>query len=405
MTMQPRDSARSRAHAIRQYGKHTKTCAQKNDIEALAGGQPTAWDPEGLLGDVTGDTNHLAKTKRAFAEVPTVAPEERGFGAQVEAAFLDVFAGVNAAPRVLDSFQRLCRGEEYVHLWPGKGVQRAGSFMEGLTAEPFPDIEEKGYEWLKDVEHHADVIRKEFQAAMKDPGSMLVVGNKVWAKAAREEAVSYGPNWRTLVLQDRGVWDESNIKLFPKTHKLLLDIQGMHGVDIVLIVYPTNYYHIFLSVAPTLEVFFARQDGKTGIKSHTDNANFIQTTHLGIDVPEGECWIKVGEHTREWMNGKIIICDTSFMHETENESENDRYVLIMRHWHPEVTAIEKIANEFLFAALDNGTDTGLVAAQKHALRKIKGLRSASSSAASNGGGGGFGGGSLKKKPGQKKKRK
>eukprot|EP00889_Picochlorum_renovo_P004012 jgi/Picre1/31042/NNA_006399.t1 len=324
--MQPRDSARSRAHAIRQYG-NTKTCAQKNDIEALAGGQPTAWDPEGLLGDVTGDTNHLAKTKRAFAEVPRV----------------------NAAPRVLDSFQRLCRGEEYVHLWPGKGVQRAGSFMEGLTAEPFHDIEEKGYEWLKDVEDHADVIRKEFQAAMKDPG---------------------------------GVWDESNIKLFPKTHKLLLDIQ-----------------------APTLEVFFARQDGKTGIKSHTDNANFIQTTHLGIDVPEGECWIKVGEHTREWMNGKIIICDTSFMHETENESENDRYVLIMRHWHPEVTAIEKIANEFLFAALDNGTDTGLVAAQKHATCEIKGLRSASSSAASNGGGGGFGGGSLKKKPGQKKKRK
>jgi aspartate beta-hydroxylase len=184
-----------------------------------------------------------------------------------------------------------------------------------------------------------------------------------------------------------------------------LDIQGTDGVDIVLIVYPTNYDHIFLSAAPTLEVFFARQDGKTGIKSHTDNANFIQTTHLGIDVPEGECWIKVGEHTREWMNGKIIICDTSFMHETENESENDRYVLIMRHWHPEVTAIEKIANEFLFAALDNGTDTGLVAAQKHALRKIKGLRSASSSAASNGGGGGFGGGSLKKKPGQKKKRK
>lgn len=154
-----------------------------------------------------------------------------------------------------------------------------------------------------------------------------------------------------------------------------------------------------------MEVFFARQDGKTGIASHTDNANFIQTTHLGVDVPEGECWIKVGEHTREWMNGKIIICDTSFMHETENMSENDRYVLIMRHWHPEVTPIEKIANEFLFAALDDGTEGGLVAAQKHALRKIKGLvsRSTSSSAASTGGGG-FG--SLKKKgAGQKKKKR
>ena len=223
---QLRDSARVRAHVIPQNIGMTRTCAQKNDIEALAGGQPTAWDPEGLLGEVTGDTNHLAKTTRAFAEVPTVAPEERGFGAQVEAAFLDVFAGVHAAPRVLDSFQRLCRGEEYVHVWPGKGVQRAGSFMEGLAAEPFPDLEGKGYEWLKDVEDQAGVIMKEFQAAMKDPGSMMVVGNRVWAKAAREEAVAYGPNWRTLVLQDRGVWDQANIKLFPKTHRLLLDIQG-----------------------------------------------------------------------------------------------------------------------------------------------------------------------------------
>jgi aspartate beta-hydroxylase len=41
-------------------------------------------------------------------------------------------------------------------------------------------------------------------------------------------------------------------------------------------------------------VFFARQTGGTGIKSHTDFVNFIQTSHLGLDVPEGDCWIKVG---------------------------------------------------------------------------------------------------------------
>jgi hypothetical protein len=207
--------------------------SQGQEMSDLASGQAPAWDPEGLLGEVdASQTKHFdrrAENRRAFAEVPTVVPEEQGFGAEVEAAFVDVFRGAHAAPRVLDSFRRLRAGDEYVHVWPGKGVQRAGSFMEGLSAEPFPDLHNGQYGWLEHVEEHAQVIQKEFSMAMEDPGSMLVRGNRIWSKAARDEAVAYGPNWRTLVLQDRGIWDESNIKLFPKTYKMLAsDIHGTY---------------------------------------------------------------------------------------------------------------------------------------------------------------------------------
>ena len=357
------------------------------------GKDQVAWDPENVLGD--GPTDHFARRERQqakgspegasqtpvaaslevkpagrtkFAEVPTLPSEseEVGLGAEVEAAFVDVFG--SKAPRVLDSFRRLRRGEEFVQMHPGEGVQRAGSFMEGLTAVAFPDMNNGQYEWLKALEENAEVIRKEFALAMKDPGSMLVRGNRVWAKAALEEAVAYGPNWRTLVLQDRGIWEESNIKIFPRTHKILVDI-----------------------AAPTLEVFFARQDAKTGIASHTDNSNFIQTTHLGVDVPEGECWIKVGEHTRNWMNGKVIICDTSFMHETSNDSEMDRYVLILRHWHPEVTEVEKAANQFLFEALDDGTSAGVALAKKQAQKRLNALVSVRGKKKKRGGKAGAGG--------------
>lgn len=290
------------------------------------------------------------RPERGFGEVPS-APTQ-GFGADIDFAFQEVFSGAQQAPRVLDSFRRLCAGVEHVQAWPGKGVQRAGSYMAGLAAEPFPDLHSGQYGWLEEIEKKANIIQSEFKAVMEDPESLLVRGNRVWAKAALAEAVSYGPNWRTLVLQDRGAWDEYNSQVFPKTKQILTELD-----------------------APTLEVFFARQDGNTGIKPHTDNANFIQTTHLGIDVPEGECWIKVGDHTREWKNGGIIICDTSFMHETMNHSDNARYVLIMRHWHPDVSDVEKIANEFLFAALDNGTSSGIITAQRDAEKKLKALRS------------------------------
>lgn len=75
--------------------------------------------------------------------------------------------------------------------------------------------------------------------------------------------MSYGPDWRTLVLQDRGLWEPKNAKIFKNTVKVLKDT----GV-------------------PSSEVFFARQAPKTGIKPHTDNTNFILTAHLALDVPK-----------------------------------------------------------------------------------------------------------------------
>lgn len=68
--------------------------------------------------------------------------------------------------------------------------------------------------------------------------------------------------------------------------------------------------------APSVEVFFAKQAAKTGIKPHSDNTNFILTTHLGLDVPEGKCWIRVGGEKREWKNGKALVFDTHYIHET-----------------------------------------------------------------------------------------
>ena len=45
--------------------------------------------------------------------------------------------------------------------------------------------------------------------------------------------------------------------------------------------------------------------------------------------------------------------DTSYLHEAFNESEEDRYVLILRVWHPELTAEETQAITFLFDCLDD----------------------------------------------------
>lgn len=48
------------------------------------------------------------------------------------------------------------------------------------------------------------------------------------------------------------------------------------------------------------------------------------------------CAPQVGEQTRHWEEGKVLVCHTSFMHETANNTDAERVVLIMRHFHPEV---------------------------------------------------------------------
>ena len=83
--------------------------------------------------------------------------------------------------------------------------------------------------------------------------------------------------------------------------------------------------------------------------------------------PPPESWMKVGEVTKHWENGVGMCADTSFIHSTRNESHaQDRYVLIVRHWHPELTMDEREGVRFLFEAFDDLTPAGLAAAANRA---------------------------------------
>ena len=74
--------------------------------------------------------------------------------------------------------------------------------------------------------------------------------------------------------------------------------------------------------------------------------------HLGLDVPEGDCFIQVGNEKFYWKNGKTCIFDTSIFHSTRNDSPRVRYVLLIRFWHPDLTQLEIDMFKFIFEYLD-----------------------------------------------------
>eukprot|EP00611_Tribonema_gayanum_P007205 TRINITY_DN1652_c4_g1_i1.p1 TRINITY_DN1652_c4_g1~~TRINITY_DN1652_c4_g1_i1.p1 ORF type:complete len:379 (+),score=109.18 TRINITY_DN1652_c4_g1_i1:53-1138(+) len=256
------------------------------------------------------------------------ATDTESLGDKIERALIIRF-GKDKVQRVVDCFNKSRKGEAFEMQWPDKGLQQASSYMEGLFAEPWHDAADGNmYPWAAKLEQQAGVIASELKAVMAKKG-VEKQGTNIWSVAARDDALAYGPDWRTLVLQDR-VWDPVNMELFPKTATIVQEC----GI-------------------PSCEVFFAKQAPRTGIKPHTDDTNFILTAHLGLDVPEGECRMTVGDETREWRNNKMLIFDTSFVHSTANDSDRPRTVLLMRFFHPEVTADERRALQFIFEVVDN----------------------------------------------------
>ena len=75
------------------------------------------------------------------------------------------------------------------------------------------------------------------------------------------------------------------------------------------------------------------------------------TSHLGLDIPP-DCHITVGDETRYWKDGQVTMFDTSIFHDAVNDSDEYRYILMLRVWHPELTDTERAALQFLFDVLD-----------------------------------------------------
>lgn len=193
-------------------------------------------------------------------------------------------------------------------------------YIEGLTATAWWDTTQ--FSWVKELEAKAPEIAEELAA---------VENSNIVFKSDSKYAQTMGDGWTAFRLQRFGEWNAENCALFPKTTSILRSLPiplAMRGV------------------------MFAKQKPNSGVQPHSDGRNFILTGHLGLKVPQAHelCWIKVGEEKRSWKANKLLVFDTSFTHETMNSSDEDRYVLILDFWHPELTQVERDSLSFVYDA-------------------------------------------------------
>jgi aspartyl/asparaginyl beta-hydroxylase (cupin superfamily) len=178
-----------------------------------------------------------------------------------------------------------------------------------LTATPFPDPAD--FPSARVLEDHYETIKGELMDLL----------------AERERLAEHS---RTEGLVDEGWWKEfrfyhggrpypDNHQRCPRTAEILESIPDR---------------------TPMGKVFFSVAGPHTHIEPHCGPNNIRLRCHLGMIIPEGS-EIRSGEEKRVWQEGKVLMLDDSFEHEVWNRSDEERAVLIVDVWHPQLTALER----------------------------------------------------------------
>lgn len=111
-------------------------------------------------------------------------------------------------------------------------------------------------------------------------------------------------SWHVFTFRFFSIKHPLNCKLCHKTAEILNKIPGLISAD------------------------FSYLPPHTYIKPHKGFTKMVIRVHLGLIIPE-DCGIKVGDITKTWQEGKLLIFDDSFEHEAWNNSDKDRFVLML----------------------------------------------------------------------------
>lgn len=195
-----------------------------------------------------------------------------------------------------------CKLEQPVYKEP---LQKPVNYFPGLKAQPIHDAAD--FPWMSNFTKNFEKIRNE----------LLEYSNKLTLEAQPQGLTDQG-RWTVLYFYSAGRPVEETMRACPRTAEFLNSMPGAGAAG-----------HSYLSVLR----------GGTHIKRHFGPINTRLRCHLPFVVPEG-ARIRVGEEMHEWREGDFLVFDDSFDHEVWNDSDQERIVLIMDFWHPELTPAE-----------------------------------------------------------------
>ena len=92
--------------------------------------------------------------------------------------------------------------------------------------------------------------------------------------------------------------------------------------------------------AGTFECLISRLSPGAHLLPHCGTNNVVLTVQLPLVVPDGNTALRVIDDTRRWEPGRTAVFDDSFEHEAWNRTDEDRLLLLVSFFHPDLTDVE-----------------------------------------------------------------
>jgi aspartyl/asparaginyl beta-hydroxylase (cupin superfamily) len=199
-------------------------------------------------------------------------------------------------------------------------------------------FEREEFDWAPALEAAAPAIKAELLAVIEQGADFQPY---VEAEADRPVRDFHGmladPSWSALYLWKNGQPVEENASRCPRTMDALSRV-------------PMTFMG-----ARTPSVLFSLLRPGAHIPPHHGMLNSRLIGHLPLIVPPG-CWLRVGNETRSWEEGKLLIFDDSIEHEARNTSGETRIILLFDIWRPELTQAERDGISAIFSTIDQFVD-------------------------------------------------
>jgi ornithine lipid ester-linked acyl 2-hydroxylase len=188
-----------------------------------------------------------------------------------------------------------------IGLWIIKRVERFLMLFSDLPEQPF--LKTDGFTWVALLEENWESIRSELDHIIEHPENI-----PNFQDISKDQTnLTKDNRWKSFFLYGYGYKFDPNCQLCPQTTKLLESIPGM------------------------FTAFFSVLSPGKHIPRHRGPYKGLLRGHLALIIPEPrkDCWIKVGDETASWQEGKCLVFDDTYKHQVENNTDGMRVVLFL----------------------------------------------------------------------------
>jgi aspartate beta-hydroxylase len=300
-------------------------------------------------GDRYAKSGDLRAASSYYGAVLKLAPAQPGFAVQWRAELQRI---EGACQRIAQTFEAHLREALPSGDAGGTGTARFNHALDLLLGKRqiyfqqpkhffYPELpqvqfyERAAFPWAEKLERSTEVIRAELQAVLAAgaTGFEPYIQREANRPAFNPRGLQDNPNWSAFYLIKSGAPVPANAARCPGT------LAALHDVPMCQI------------EGRTPAVLFSMLRPGAHIPPHHGFMNARLVCHLPLIVPP-ECALRVGNETRAWREGELVMFDDTIEHEAWNRSSQLRVVLIFDVWRPELSADEQALIATMLAAID-----------------------------------------------------